>query len=495
MYCEQNTINSALEVLEQLLQSASVEFCSYLTTSCPNPNQAPNLWITEIGNEAALDERSDTGSQLDAPLELYFDLDDSMEANTTTPTIVKEEVIATPPRGSGGGSTQASSSFLRPGRVSPTSSVDSWAASVVSLTEDSCFTSLSSSVPLQDLIEYIQGNILTHKRVSIKSVGLACLAACASIDSNFITELSVFESFLQADDPKLVSKMGNLLACVIVAEVKACNLCFDKCRPLVREACDKIDDILSSEVATILKAACESLQLCLPLLLSSTHPDIGVKLLKKLMNLIDINYWLLKVELLETLAVVDYAQLAVIEPSLLSQILEDVVFPMINDADHRVRAAVSNALAHLARTLDSANDPLQKLAVQHVKQSFSHLYVKPTELSLAGIQRIDYSYVIPSIPTCLEVIVWHSMVILGSADDQLGQKGALEVMCRLSEEYPPPTLPNLWAVDGSQCGLLELLLQLFRGTVYIHVHGTVYIHVYTLHVLVQFYMYIHVHCT
>lgn len=461
MYCEQNTVNSALEVLEQLLLSASMEFTLYLTTSCPAPNQAPNLWVSEV-DTTALDERSDTGSQLDAPLELYFDLEDSTEGKSATPTT---EAIAMPTKGGGAPVTTQPTGLLHPsgGRGSPSSSIDSWAASVVSLTEDSCFTGVSSSVPIQDLIEYIQGNILTHKRVSIKSVGIACLAACVSIDGSFITDLSVYESFVEAEDPKLVSKMANLLACVIVAELKACNLTVDKCRPIAMEACEKMDKILSSEVATILKSACEAIRLCLPLLLTSTHPHIGVKLLKKLMNLIDVNYWLLKVELLETLSVIDYAQLAVVEPSLLSKILEEVVFPLINDTDHRVRAAVSNALTQLAKSLDSTENPLQKLAVQHIKSSFSHLYVKPTELSLAGIQRID-SYTVPTIPTCLEVIVWYCMTLLGSSDDQTGQRGALEVLCRLSEEYPPPTLPSLWSVDGSQCGLLELLLQLYRGT-------------------------------
>ena len=460
VYGEQNTINTALEVIEQLLQSASTEFDVFLSTSSTGPSLAPNLWMTDHSESfSQLDEKSETGSQLDAPLELYFDMEDSMDGSTAimpSEARITDSITPTPQKSS------LHASLLHPSRSSPTSSIDSWAASSVSLTDDSCFTSLTSSVPLQDLVEYIINNILTHKRVSIQSVGLACLSSSLNIQATLITDLSVFNNFLLADDPKLVSRMATLLSSVIVTELRTTNLNFDSCRPLVSFACDKLYDILGSEVATILKAACESLQLCLPLLLSSTRPIKGVKLLKKLMNLIEVNYWLLKVELLETLAVIDYAQLAIVESSLLSQILNEVVFPLVRDTDHRVRTAVSNTLMQLAKTLDTADKPLPLLAVQHVKTSFDHLYAKPTQLSLAGIGRTD-SQIIPSIPTCLEVIVWHCMTLLSSSEDQIGQKGALEVLCRLSEEYPPPTLPSLWGVNGSQCGLLELLLQLFRG--------------------------------
>ncbi len=456
---EQNTINTSLEVIEQLLQSSSTEFSLFLTNNSANPCLAPNLWMTDVSSESLLDERSETGSQLDTPLELYFDMEDSMDGSTTVvvPTEGRTDPNTNTPQ-----KPSLHTSLLRPGRSSPTSSIDSWAASSVSLTDDCCFTSLTCNIPLQDLIEYIINNILTHRRVSIQSVGLSCLSSSLTIQVSLVTDLSVFDNFLLADDPKLVSRMTSLFSGVIVAELRAANLSYDNCRPLVSVACDKLYDILSSEVATILKAACESLQLCLPLLLSSTRPNKGVKLLKKLMNLIEVNYWLLKVELLETLAVIDYAQLAIVDLSLLSQILNEVVFPLIRDTDHRVRTAVSNTLIHLAKTLDSTDKPLPLLAVQHVKTSFDHLYVKPTQLSLAGIGRTD-SQVIPSIPTCLEIIVCHCMTILASTEDQIGQKGALEALCSLSVEYPPPTLPSLWGVNGSQCGLLELVLQLFRG--------------------------------
>ena len=455
VYGEQNTINSSLEVIEQLLQSASVEFSVFLTSGSPSPCPAPNLWVTETGDSfGQLDEKSETGSQLDAPMELYFDLEESIDA-TIVPSDGKVDQTALTPQ-------KDIVSSLRTGRNSPTNSIDSWAASTVSLSDDSCFTSVTGNVPLKDLVEYIQSNVLTHKRVSIKSIGLACLASSLNIEYAYINDLSVFETFLRADDPKLVSRTTSILSHLVVAELRACNLNFNECRPLVNVACERINDVLGSEVATVLKAACEYLQLCLPLLLASTCPYEGIKLLTKLVKLIDVNYWLLKVELLEALAVVDYALLAVVDSSLLSLILDDVVFPSICDSDHRVREAVAHTLTQLVRTIDTTCHPLSKLAAQHVKASFDHLYVKPTELLLAGIGGTD-SQVVPPIPTGLETVVWHCMMLLGSSQDQLGQKGALEVLCRLSEAFPPPTVPNLWGVSGSQCGLLEMVLQLLRG--------------------------------
>ena len=460
LYGEQNTINSALEVIEQLLLSASTEFSLFLTSTALNPSLAPNFWMTAGSAEClSLDEKSETGSQLEAPCEEYFEFEESVDPSNQ-PTEVGNDaknLSLTPQK------RPSLTSSFHSGKGSPTSSVDSWTLSTVSLTDESCFTSITGNVPLQDLIEYMKGSILTHKRVSIKSVGLSVVSASLNIDRNCIADFSDFEDFLIAEDPKLVSRMTNLLSCFIAAELRACDRNVSKCRPLIAVACEKLYSILSSEVAVILKAACESLQLCLPLLLSSNHPNEGVNLLKKLMNLIDINYWLLKVELLQTLAVVDYAQLAVVEPSLLPLILEEVVFPLISDSDHRVRAAVCNTLTKLAKTLDQTDKPLPVLALQHVKKFFDHLHAKPIQLSLAGIGRTD-SQVVPSIPSCLETIVWHCMVVLGSSQDQVGQKGALEVLCALSEEYPPPTLPNLWGVKCSECGLLEMVLQMSRGT-------------------------------
>ena len=445
-YGDHNTLNIALEVLENLFLSATPEFWLFLTTPLSPPIIAQNIWSLDTFDTLSLDEKSDTESQLDAPCDSYFEISEEVDTSTTQaqPTTTK------PP----------SAQVQLSGRVSPSSSLDSW--SVASAQTEVGYLTGTSNVPLQDLVEYTYQHILSHSRVSVKSVGLSVVAAAVTLYPKCLTELTDLESFLDSEDPKLVSRMSNLLAQLIATEVRLNGGRFDLCRPIVGVACRKIADILGSESPVVLKAACESLRVCLLPLLGSSHPNKAIELLEKLITLTDINYWLLKVELLQTLAVVDYAQLAVVKPSLLLKILEGVAIPLLSDSDYRVRSAVSATLTQLAKSLDYTPNHLLSLGRQHAKLSYGHLHISTMQLSLAGIGRTDVKTV-PTVPSCLEHIVWQCTVFLGASANHWGQRGALEALCALTEEYPPPTLPSMWGVNGSDCGLLEMILQLLRG--------------------------------
>ena len=465
LYGEHNTIIMALETIEHLLMSASHELYLFLTSALSNPSVTPNFWSVDSLDTTSLEDKSETGSQLEAPCDYYFDLEDSGDMTTpssTTPTPTTPSSTTFSTQNIKQSPKILHRSINHSGRIPSNTSLDSWTSPFNILSENACLTSRTSLIPLQDLIRYIYENILTHQRVSVKSAGLSVLSASLHVDHKFINDFSDLQVFFEAEDPKLLSCATTLVSNFIAIELKSCDRQFNQCRPLVGVACQRLLRVFDSDVSIVLKAACESLRLCLPLLLSCTQPNEGIKLLRKLINVIEVNYWLLKVELLQTLAVVDYAQLAVVEPSLLSVILEDIVFPLLSDSDHRVRTATCNTLTQLARTLNYTQQPLFLLAQQHIKSSFGHLSTKPAQMSLAGIGRVE-SQVTPAIPSCLESIVWMCTVVLGSSEDHFGQKGALEALCVLAEEYPPPTFPSMWSVNGSECGLLEMILQYLRG--------------------------------
>lgn len=442
VYGDHNTTNAGLEVMEQLLQVPSPDFLLFLSTPPTSPNTVINYWPGETIDSAEPELVDLETSQLEEPLDSHFSA--SVEED-------REQSLLS-------ASWPAS---LSSGH-SPTSSIDSWALSTASLPETHCMARHNSSTPLIDLVQFLLERILTHSRVSVQSLGLTCLAAAVCLDPTCLSNLNGVREFATSEDPKLVSKTAKLLAELTAAEMCNASGQLTACQSVI-EACQLLGAILDSEVPVVLKAVCEALRVCLPPLLACSHPKLALVLLNKLLTLTNHSYWLLKVELLQTLSVLDYTLLAVEEPAALSKVLDQVVFPMLGDSDHRVRAAVASTLTELAWKVDLSAEGWLGHARQRTTTLLRHMYAVPILLSLAGIGSADKKFT-PIIPSSLPYIVWRCTTALAVAGDGLTQRGALEVLRTLADRYPPPTLPTLWGVSGNECGLLEMLLQLLRGT-------------------------------
>ena len=445
VYGDHNTTNAGLEVLEQLLQVPSSDLLLFLTSALTSPNIVINYWPAETVDMTESEQGELETSQLEEPLDTHFS--SSFEEG-------KEQSLLNPSFCSSWPSGLSSAH-------SPTGSVDSWALSTASLPETHCMAHPESSSPLSDLVQFLLQRILSHSRVSVQSLGLTCLAAAVHLEPLCLPNLMGLHEFALSDDPKLASKMAWLLAKLTAAELRTTSGKLSECR-WVSEACQLLGSILDSKVPVVLKAVCEALRVCLPSLLTCSQPRLAVSLLNKLLTLTSHSYWLLKVELLQTLSVLDYTLLTVEEPAISSKVLEQVVFPMLGDSDHRVRSAVASTLAELAWKVDVSADGWLGHALQQTAGLLCHMNTVPTLLSLAGIGSADKKFT-PTIPSCLPYIVWRCTTSLAVAGNGLSQRGALEVLCTLADRYPPVTLPTLWAVSGSDCGLLELLLQLLRG--------------------------------
>ena len=445
-----------MEVVENVIRSSTQELFVFMTTPLTTPTVVQNIWSPDTFDSFSMEEKSDNESQLDAPCFDYFE--DSEDGGDRS---------STPPPGDNPPSSLpvfSPSTPLSHGRVSPSNtSLTTWFVLATGSDGGYLTSSEGSNIPVEDLMAFISSTVLVHSRVSVQSVGLSVMTSVVMLYPSCLTGFNEkLESFLESEDPKLVSRMSQVLAQLIAAEIREKRGRFDQCRPIVNQACDKISGILSSESPVVLKAACESLRVCLLPLLGSTHPNKAIELLERLMKLIDVNYWLLKVELLQTLAIINYAEVAIVKPSLLPKILEGVVIPLLSDTDYRVRTAVSTTLVQLAKSLDHTHSRMLSLGRQHSHLSYDHLRIVSSQLSLAGIGKVE-AKTSPIIPYCLEHIVWRCSVLLGSSSDHWGQRGALEALCVLADEYPPPTLPGMWGVNGSDCGLLEMVLQLLRG--------------------------------
>jgi len=66
----------------------------------------------------------------------------------------------------------------------------------------------------------------------------------------------------------------------------------------------------------------------------------AVTILYQLLPLCDSSYWLTKVELLQTLACLEFTSLAVTDNQLPHRVLKGIVFTLLADSDHRYACAV-----------------------------------------------------------------------------------------------------------------------------------------------------------
>lgn len=447
--------------MEQLFYTATPEFTYFLTTPLSTASPAPSYWSMDLSDSLAVDEQElDNSSQLDIPIDSYFDTqeeatDEAELTSASTSTLKKipnqQSALSIPLQ-------------LTPGRTSSIASIDSWSPTSDPLNEEALITGASTeTAPLPDLVQYLFQFSLTHKRVSVQSIALACVAAAVRLQPSCLASLESLIDLAMAEDPKLVGRTAAIFAHLIAAELIRGSGDLSSCRAdMIKQSCDLLEDIMGRDVAIIQKAVCESLRTCLPPLLSSSAQPLVSKLLHQLMKLHTSSYWLLKVELLQTLAVLDYSCLAMIDAGLPSSILNDVVFSLIGDSDHRVRSAVAACVVELVANVDLSHHPTLFAAHSLAQKTFGHLNTGSVNISLAGIGNVG-AQLTPSTPSSLDHVVWRCTSLLGAAGDPYSQRGALEMCVCLAQRYPPPTFPALWGCTGSSCGLLELVLQLIRG--------------------------------
>ena len=139
-----------------------------------------------------------------------------------------------------------------------------------------------------------------------------------------------------------------------------------------------------------------------------------MSIIRRLLSFREGSYWLTKVELLLTLSCLDFTSLAIAENRLPKEIINDIVFPLLGDSDHRceflavdvclsilcvclyvfvymcvclyvyirVRTAACECLVSLAPRMRLEGDPLLAHARWEAAKSFSHLHTNSVQVSL-----------------------------------------------------------------------------------------------------------------
>ncbi|NWV62410.1 HD protein, partial [Malurus elegans] len=245
------------------------------------------------------------------------------------------------------------------------------------------------------------------------------------------------------------------------------------CIPLLQKT-------LKDESSVTCKLACTAVRHCIMSLCSSSYSELGLQLIVDLLTLKNSSYWLVRTELLETLAEVDFRLVSFLEAKteslhrgihhytgllkLQERVLENVVISLLGDEDPRVRHVAAASLMRLVPKLFYNCDQGQADPVVAVARDQSSVYLKllmhetqpPSHFAVSTITRTYRGYNMLQSPTDVTMENNLSRVIaaishaLTISTTRALTFGCCEALCLLSTTFPVCT----WSV-GWHCGVSQ----------------------------------------
>uniref|UniRef100_A0A670JRY6 Huntingtin n=1 Tax=Podarcis muralis TaxID=64176 RepID=A0A670JRY6_PODMU len=209
---------------------------------------------------------------------------------------------------------------------------------------------------------------------------------------------------------------------------------------------------LKDESSVTCKLACTAVRHCIMSLCSSNYSALGLKLMVDLLTLRNSSYWLVRTELLETLAEIDFRR------NVHERMLNDVVISLLGDEDPRVRHVAAAALIRLVPKLFYNCDQGQADPVVAVARDQSSVYLKllmhetqpASHFAVSTITRTYRGYNILPSPTDVTMENNLSRVIsavshaLTTSSTRSLTFGCCEALCLLSTSFPVCTWSGGW---------------------------------------------------
>ncbi|XP_021116025.1 huntingtin isoform X3 [Heterocephalus glaber] len=342
-------------------------------------------------------------------------------------------------------------------RVSVKALALSCVGAAVALHPESFFSKLYK-VPL-DTVEYPEEqyvsdvlNYIDHGDPQVRGATAILCGTLISSVLNTIPNLSIRE-----DVYSLFFGLGNTFSLA-------------DCIPLLRKT-------LKDESSVTCKLACTAVRHCVLSLCSSSYSGLGLQLLVDLLALRGSSYWLVRTELLETLAEMDFRLVSFLEAKaeslhrgahhytgllkLQDRVLNNVVISLLGDEDPRVRHVAAASLVRLVPKLFYKCDQGQADPVVAVARDQSSVHLKllmhetqpPSHFSVSTITRIYRGYsLLPSITDVtmennlsrVIAAVSHELI---TATTRALTFGCCEALCLLSAAFPV----CVWSL-GWHCG-------------------------------------------
>ncbi|XP_024914358.1 huntingtin isoform X2 [Cynoglossus semilaevis] len=237
---------------------------------------------------------------------------------------------------------------------------------------------------------------------------------------------------------------------------------------------------LKDDSSVTCKMACSAVRHCIMTICNSTLSELGLQLVVNLQPLRDSSYWLVRTELLDTLAEMDFRLINFLERKtetlhkgdhhytgrlrLQDRVLSDVMIHLLGDDDPRVRHVAATAVSKLVPRLFYDCDQGQVDPVVAVARDQSSVYLQllmheaqpPSQFTISTITRTYRGYNLSTavsdvtLENNLSRVVTAVSHALASSTSRALTFGCCEALCLLAANFPVCTWTTGW-----HCGYIS----------------------------------------
>uniref|UniRef100_A0A8C3G730 Huntingtin n=1 Tax=Cyclopterus lumpus TaxID=8103 RepID=A0A8C3G730_CYCLU len=337
-------------------------------------------------------------------------------------------------------------------------------------------------------------------RVSVKALAVSCVGAAAALhpeaffNSLYLepldgrTECNQYISdmlgLIDHGDPQIRGATAILCAAIIQAALTKTRYNIHTWLASVQRATGNpvslvdlvplLQKTLKDESSVTCKMACSAVRHCLMTVCSSTLSELGLQLMINLLALRDSSYWLVRTELLETLAEMDFRLVNFLERKtetlhrgdhhytgrlrLQDRVLNDVVIRLLGDDDPRVRHVAASAVSRLVSRLFYDCDQGQVDPVVAIARDQSSVYLQllmhetqpPSQFTVSTITRTYRGYNLSNnvsdvtVENNLSRVVTAVSHAFTSSSSKALTFGCCEALCLLAIHFPVCTWSTGW---------------------------------------------------
>ncbi|XP_061534390.1 huntingtin isoform X8 [Phycodurus eques] len=344
-------------------------------------------------------------------------------------------------------------------------------------------------------------------RVSVKALAVSCIGAAGallpeaffnSLYQELLDGIPVEEQQYVSDvlnlihhgDPQIRGATAILCAAIIQAALTKTRYNIQTWLASVQSATGNplslvdlvplLRQTLKDESSVTCKMACVAVRHCIMSVCSSTLSELGLQLLIDLLALTDSSYWLVRTELLETLAEMDFRLVNFLERKtetlhkgdhhytgclrLQDRVLNNVVILLLGDDDPRVRHVAASAVNRLISKLFYDCDQGQTDPVVAIARDQSSIYLQllmheaqpPSQFTVSTITRTYRGFNLSNTVSDVTVENNLSRVVTAishaftSSTSRALTFGCCEALCLLASNFPVCTWSTGW-----HCGYIN----------------------------------------
>ncbi|XP_023820147.1 huntingtin isoform X4 [Oryzias latipes] len=344
-------------------------------------------------------------------------------------------------------------------------------------------------------------------RVSVKALALSCVGAAAALhpeaffnslylepldgvplqDQQYISDVL---DFIAHGDPQIRGGTAILCGAILQAALTKTRYNISTWLASVQRATGNplsladlvplIQKTLKDESSVTCKMACAAVRHCIMTLCSSTLSELGLQLVIDLLSLRDSSYWLVRTELLETLAELDFRLISFLERKsdalhkgthhytgrlqLQDRVLNDVVICLLGDDDPRVRHVAASVVSRVVPRLFFDCDQGQVDPVVAIARDQSSVYLQllmhetqpPSQFTVSPITRTYRGYNLSNavsdvtLENNLSRVVTAVSHAFSSSTSRALTFGCCEALSLLASNFPVST----WSA-GWHCGFVS----------------------------------------